>query len=76
MIFAPFLSNPDTNKDFFHFFIPNQINRLPKKAGRAKQADLNLLSPFCLFIGHYYQTGALRNSQMIVYRRVTRLYGK
>jgi len=52
MIFAPFLSNPDTNKDFFHFFIPKEINRLSKKAGQAKQANRNLLSPSCLFIGH------------------------
>jgi hypothetical protein len=35
MIFAPFLSNPDTNHDFSHFLNSNEINGLPKKAGRA-----------------------------------------
>jgi hypothetical protein len=76
MIFAPFLSNPDTNKDFSRFFIPKEINRLSKKAGRAKQAILNLLSPICLFIGHPYQAKALRNWQMIGLRWVMKLHGK
>jgi len=61
MIFAPLLSNPDTNHDFPHFFILNEIKRFLEKAGRAKQANPSLLSPFCLFIGHPYQSGALWN---------------
>jgi hypothetical protein len=76
MIFVPFISNSDTNKDFSHFFISNEINCLSKKAGRAKQATPNLLSSFCLFIGHPYQTEALWNWQMIVLRWVMKLHGK
>jgi hypothetical protein len=76
MIFAPFLSNPDTNKDFSLFFIPKEINRLSKKAGRAKQAVRNLLSSFCLFIGHPYQAKAPGNGQMIGLRWVIKLHRK
>jgi len=54
-VLDPGFRRGDAPRDFLR---SQQINFLPKKAGRAWQADLNLLSPFCLFIGHPYQMGA------------------